>query len=169
MFLKTIGLLITLNVAIGVAAVTAHKPHDETWRSYPALKALPLPVTPRNPVTACGTACALPLKALRPSQAPVSRSLVRLPLIAERIADCESGEWDSHGKPVPHSYHVHLAPNYAGASGKYQFMPGTWRSVTGLAPPASNYSEQVQDRAFLKLWNNGAGASNWVESRSCWS
>jgi hypothetical protein len=55
----------------------------------------------------------------------------------------------------------------SGASGAYQFMDGTWQSVTGLPGKAMNYSPAQQDAAFWKLWNNGRGASHWVTAPKC--
>lgn len=55
----------------------------------------------------------------------------------------------------------------SGASGAYQFMDATWRSVTGLPGKAMNYSPAQQDAAFWKLWNNGRGAHNWVTAPRC--
>lgn len=55
----------------------------------------------------------------------------------------------------------------SGASGAYQFMDGTWQSVTGLPGKAMNYSPAQQDAAFWKLWNNGSGASHWVTAPRC--
>ncbi|AXQ63292.1 hydrolase [Streptomyces phage Comrade] len=55
----------------------------------------------------------------------------------------------------------------SGASGAYQFMDGTWQSVTGLPGKAMNYSPAQQDAAFWKLWNNGRGASHWVTAPRC--
>jgi hypothetical protein len=53
------------------------------------------------------------------------------------------------------------------ASGAYQFLDSTWQRVTGLSGRAKNYSPAIQDAAFYKLWNNGAGAGNWVTAYKC--
>lgn len=82
--------------------------------------------------------------------------------IARRVASCESG--DGRG-----SYSLTAKNPVSTASGKYQFINGTWESVTGLPAPASAYSEEIQDAAFYKLWNNGKGSFHWNASRSCWS
>jgi peptidoglycan hydrolase-like protein with peptidoglycan-binding domain len=77
--------------------------------------------------------------------------------IARRVARCESG----------------LDPNAqnprSSASGLFQFIDSTWRSVTGLAPPASAYSVGTQVDAFYDLWDGGSGAGHWAPSRHCWS
>jgi peptidoglycan hydrolase CwlO-like protein len=64
------------------------------------------------------------------------------------IVQCESG-----GQNLP--------PNWAGASGYYQFMPATWRGLGGSTPDAYLASKAEQDRLAARLWNNGAGADNW--------
>lgn len=55
----------------------------------------------------------------------------------------------------------------SGAGGAYQFMPGTWRAVTGRSDLAQNAPASVQDAAFYKLWAGGAGARNWVTAYRC--
>lgn len=65
------------------------------------------------------------------------------------IVLCESG-----GQNLP--------PNSAGASGYYQIMPGTWRDFGGSGPAAYLASKAEQDAVAARIWNNGAGASNWA-------
>ncbi len=65
------------------------------------------------------------------------------------IVLCESG-----GQNLP--------PNSAGASGYYQIMPATWRGEGGTGPAAYLASKAEQDAIAAKLWDGGAGASNWV-------
>jgi peptidoglycan hydrolase CwlO-like protein len=65
------------------------------------------------------------------------------------IVQCESG-----GQNLP--------PNFAGASGYYQFMVATWRGLGGYTPQAYQASKAEQDRLAARLWNGGRGASNWV-------
>ncbi|HWF56180.1 MAG TPA: transglycosylase family protein [Solirubrobacteraceae bacterium] len=55
-----------------------------------------------------------------------------------------------------------LTPNSAGASGYYQIIPGTWRLFGGTGPAAYLASKAEQDAVASRIWNNGAGASNWV-------
>jgi septal ring factor EnvC (AmiA/AmiB activator) len=65
------------------------------------------------------------------------------------IVLCESG-----GQNLP--------PNSAGASGYYQIMPATWRLFGGAGPAAYLASKSEQDAIASRIWNGGAGASNWV-------
>jgi len=55
-----------------------------------------------------------------------------------------------------------LTPNYAGASGYYQIMPATWKLFGGTGPAAYMASKGEQDAVASRIWNGGAGASNWV-------
>ena len=55
-----------------------------------------------------------------------------------------------------------LTPNYAGASGYYQIMPATWKLFGGTGPAAYLASKAEQDAVASRIWNSGAGASNWV-------
>jgi septal ring factor EnvC (AmiA/AmiB activator) len=65
------------------------------------------------------------------------------------IVLCESG-----GQNLP--------PNSAGASGYYQIIPSTWSSFGGSGPAAYLASKGEQDAVASRIWNGGAGASNWV-------
>jgi septal ring factor EnvC (AmiA/AmiB activator) len=69
--------------------------------------------------------------------------------IPDAIVLCESG-----GQNLP--------PNSAGASGYYQIIPGTWRLFGGTGPAAYRASEAEQSAVASRIWNGGAGASNWV-------
>jgi septal ring factor EnvC (AmiA/AmiB activator) len=64
------------------------------------------------------------------------------------IVNCESG-----GQNLP--------PNSAGASGYYQIISSTWRGAGGSGAAAYLASKAEQDRVASRLWNGGAGASNW--------
>jgi septal ring factor EnvC (AmiA/AmiB activator) len=70
-------------------------------------------------------------------------------VIPYAIVLCESG-----GQNLP--------PNSAGASGYYQIMPATWRLFGGAGPAAYLASKAEQDAVASRIWNGGAGASNWV-------
>lgn len=76
---------------------------------------------------------------------------------ADAVAWCESEDSYTAENPV------------STASGRYQFLDGTWEWVTGLPGPASAYAPEVQDAAFLELWADGAGASHWSETEACWT
>ena len=65
------------------------------------------------------------------------------------VVQCESG-----GQNLP--------PNFAGASGFYQFMPATWRGMGGSTPHAYLAPKAEQDRLAARLWAGGDGAHNWV-------
>ena len=65
------------------------------------------------------------------------------------IVLCESG-----GQNLP--------PNSAGASGYYQILPSTWKLFGGSGPAAYLASKGEQDAVASRIWNGGAGASNWV-------
>ncbi len=55
-----------------------------------------------------------------------------------------------------------LTPNSAGASGYYQIIPATWRLFGGSGPAAYLAGKAEQDAVASRIWNGGAGASNWV-------
>jgi septal ring factor EnvC (AmiA/AmiB activator) len=55
-----------------------------------------------------------------------------------------------------------LTPNSAGASGYYQILPATWKLFGGTGPAAYLASKGEQDAVASRIWNGGAGASNWV-------
>ncbi len=65
------------------------------------------------------------------------------------IVLCESG-----GQNLP--------PNSAGASGYYQIIPSTWSLFGGTGPAAYLASKSEQDAVAARIWNGGAGWSNWV-------
>jgi peptidoglycan hydrolase CwlO-like protein len=69
--------------------------------------------------------------------------------IPTAIVMCESG-----GQNLP--------PNSAGASGYYQIIPSTWAAYGGTGPAAYLASEAEQNAVAAKIWDGGAGASNWV-------
>jgi peptidoglycan hydrolase CwlO-like protein len=55
-----------------------------------------------------------------------------------------------------------LSPNSAGASGYYQILPATWKLFGGSGPAAYLAGKGEQDAVASRIWNGGAGASNWV-------
>ena len=64
------------------------------------------------------------------------------------VVQCESG-----GQNLP--------PNWATASGYYQFITSTWKGMGGSTPHAYQASKAEQDRLAARLWDGGRGASNW--------
>lgn len=56
------------------------------------------------------------------------------------------------GDPYPPNGH---------ASGKWQFMPGTWNNYDGY-PYAAAAPPSVQNDKAREVWAGGAGASNWA-------
>jgi len=64
------------------------------------------------------------------------------------IVQCESGGYN-------------FPPNWAGASGYYQIIPSTWKGFSGSGPAAYLAPKAEQDRVAARIWNGGAGASNW--------
>ena len=91
---------------------------------------------------------------------PVGRSMPRPKTTAwiETVRLCIMRH-ESGGNPKAH--------NPSGASGLYQFMPITFRAVTGLPGNAADYSPAVQTAAFYTLFAGGRGARNWVTAGMC--
>jgi septal ring factor EnvC (AmiA/AmiB activator) len=79
-----------------------------------------------------------------------------------------SGSTATDGWAIPYAIVLcesggqNLPPNSAGASGYYQIIPGTWRLFGGTGPAAYRASEAEQSAVASRIWNGGAGASNWV-------
>jgi chromosome segregation ATPase len=69
--------------------------------------------------------------------------------IPYKIVLCESG-----GQNLP--------PNSAGASGYYQILPSTWSEFGGSGAAAYLAPKAEQDAVATRIWNGGAGASNWA-------
>jgi len=84
------------------------------------------------------------------------------------IASSGTSLGPSGGWAIPYSIVLcesggqNLPPNSAGASGYYQIMPATWSGFGGSGPAAYLASKAEQDAIATKIWNGGAGASNWV-------
>jgi septal ring factor EnvC (AmiA/AmiB activator) len=106
------------------------------------------------------------LRATRASRRSAERTLRRLLAARARAARSNAGPGGPWAIPWAivqcESGGQNLPPNSAGASGYYQMMPATWKGLGGSTPNAYQASKAEQDRLAAKLWNGGAGASNWV-------
>jgi septal ring factor EnvC (AmiA/AmiB activator) len=106
------------------------------------------------------------LQATRSSRLSAQRTLKKLLAARARAAVDKAGPggpWSIPWAVVQcESGGQNLPPNSAGASGYYQMMPATWKGLGGSTSAAYKASKAEQDRLAAKLWNNGAGASNWV-------
>jgi hypothetical protein len=93
------------------------------------------------------------------------RELDRL-LAARRRAAMQAGPGGPWAIPWPvvqcESGGQNLPPNSATASGYYQITDATWHGLGGSTHHAYQASKSEQDRLAARLWNGGAGASNWV-------
>jgi hypothetical protein len=61
---------------------------------------------------------------------------------------------ESHGSPT-------AVNSSSGASGKWQFMPGTWNDYMGY-PSAASAPAWVQDQKARQVYAGGAGAGHWA-------
>jgi septal ring factor EnvC (AmiA/AmiB activator) len=106
------------------------------------------------------------LRATRASRRSAERTLRRLLAARARAARRNAGPGGPWAIPWAvvqcESGGQNLPPNSAGASGYYQMMPATWKGLGGSTPNAYQASKAEQDRLAARLWNGGAGASNWV-------
>jgi hypothetical protein len=127
----------------------------------------PIP-SPTATATAYATITATPKPAptvtitARPVQASRSRTEDPVDAVRRCILAREShGDYQAVSKATYHGMHAY---------GGYQFQDPTWFHVTHLPGHASDYPEAVQDAAFLKLYANGAGRSNWYWKghTQCW-
>ena len=93
------------------------------------------------------------------------RALDRL-LAARRRAAMQAGPGGPWAIPWPvvqcESGGQNLPPNSATASGYYQITDPTWHGLGGSTHHAYQAPKAEQDRLAARLWNGGAGASNWV-------
>jgi septal ring factor EnvC (AmiA/AmiB activator) len=80
----------------------------------------------------------------------------------------DAGLGSSAGWAIPYAIVLcesggqNLPPNSAGASGYYQILPSTWSEYGGSGPAAYLAAKSEQDAVAARIWNNGAGASNWA-------
>ena len=119
----------------------------------------------RRAAAACAAAAARAAAAATPAPTPPPASPAGTPSTptASGPALGPSGGWAiPYAIVLCESGGQNLSPNSAGASGYYQIMPATWRLFGGSGPAAYLASKAEQDAIASKIWNGGAGASNWV-------
>lgn len=120
----------------------------------------------RNALAQARAARLAALRATRASRQSAEKTLKKLLADREKAATSNVGPGGPWAIPWAivqcESGGQNLPPNSAGASGYYQMMPATWAGLGGSTGAAYKASKAEQDRLAAKLWNNGAGASNWV-------
>lgn len=120
----------------------------------------------RNALAQARAARLAALRATRASRRSAEKTLKKLLAEREKAATSNVGPGGPWAIPWAivqcESGGQNLPPNSAGASGYYQMMPATWAGLGGSTSAAYKASKAEQDRLAARLWNNGAGASNWV-------
>ncbi len=105
------------------------------------------------------------IKATRKDRARANRTLTRLIEAQKRASVNKSGPGGPWAIPWAivqcESGGQNLPPNYATASGYYQFIRSTWKGLGGSTSDAYKASKAEQDRLAAKLWAGGSGAANW--------
>lgn len=86
--------------------------------------------------------------------------------IWDRIADCESGEWDANGDPIPGSARWDDQRN--GYEGGLHWLPSTWddaRTLSGLDVPTRAWqATREQQIAVAEVW---LAATSWDQWPKC--
>ncbi len=152
-------LLTRLSAERRVAADAVRKRHDALTTMAAGLRER------RSRLAEARAARAALLRGTRASRRRAQRSLNRL--LAQRAQALRAvgpgGPWSIPWPIVQcESGGQNLPPNFAGASGFYQFMPDTWRGLGGSTPHAYLAPKAEQDRLAARLWAGGDGARNWV-------
>ncbi|MDQ8045774.1 MAG: transglycosylase family protein [Solirubrobacteraceae bacterium] len=105
------------------------------------------------------------IKATRSDRARAERTLKRLIAAQQKASVDKTGPGGPWAIPYAivqcESGGQNLPPNFAGASGYYQFMPATWKAMGGSTSDAYKAGKAEQDRLAAKLWAGGSGARNW--------
>jgi septal ring factor EnvC (AmiA/AmiB activator) len=124
-----------------------------------------------------GAALRSQIARIQAAQAAAARAAAAAAAAAQQSAPSGSGSaptpagptyGPSGGWAIPYSIVLcesggqNLTPNSAGASGYYQILPATWKLFGGTGPAAYLASKSEQDAVASRIWNGGAGASNWV-------
>lgn len=83
----------------------------------------------------------------------------------DRLADCESGEWDRNGNPVPGTARWDLRPAEHVFEGGLQFHPDTWDAfapgVLGAAPEAAYLASRAEQIAVAEAVLDAQGWGAW--------
>jgi hypothetical protein len=119
----------------------------------------------RETLRAARTARLIALRATRARGSRLKHALAQLEAQQARSAAPYRG---SGGWAIPaavvmcESGGQNLAPNSAGASGYYQFLPSTWQAMGGSTPAAVPELRREPVLLGLARLVGGRGASNWV-------
>ncbi|MGI8902765.1 MAG: transglycosylase family protein [Solirubrobacteraceae bacterium] len=112
---------------------------------------------------AAAAAAAAQRAAAATQPAPTVPTAPTAPSTSAPVSSAPSGGWAiPYAIVLCESGGQNLPPNSAGASGYYQIIPATWRLFGGSGPAAYLASKSEQDAIASRIWNGGAGASNWV-------
>lgn len=83
----------------------------------------------------------------------------------DRLADCESGDWDRHGAPVPGTARWDLRPGEHIFEGGLQFHPDTWDAfapgVLDAAPAAAYEASRTEQIAVAEAVLDAQGWGAW--------
>jgi membrane protein involved in colicin uptake len=129
------------------AAVDAQAATDAANAKAAARKLAAAQATPPQPVAATPKPVATPVAAPAASQGSGA--------CGGNLPPCYVMNRESRGSLTVYN------TEGSGASGKWQFMPGTWNGYGGYAN-AADAPESVQDARAAQVWAGGAGCSNWA-------
>ena len=83
----------------------------------------------------------------------------------DRLADCESGDWDRNGNPIAGTARWDLRPGAHIFEGGLQFHPDTWDgyapAVLGDAPEAAYLASRAQQIAVAEVVLDAQGWGAW--------
>ena len=77
-----------------------------------------------------------------------------------RLADCESGDWDRDGQPIPGT--ARWDAQGGGHEGGLQFLPSTWRQAGGNAVAGHAYEATAGEQITVaRIWLGRTSVSQW--------
>ena len=77
-----------------------------------------------------------------------------------RLADCESGDWDRNGRPIPGT--ARWDARGGGHEGGLQFLPSTWRQAGGNAVATHAYEATAGEQITVaRIWLGRTSVSQW--------